>query len=56
MARGKFITQEEVNKAHELKQAGKPLKVIGTELGRSMPTVYKMLAQQPKEEETNEHP
>lgn len=49
MARGPVITQDEINKAHALKAEGKAPKEIASELQRTLPTVYKLLAQQPEQ-------
>lgn len=43
MARGPKITQEERTIAKALKEEGKGVRQIATEMNRSIPTVYKML-------------
>lgn len=47
MGRGPTVRQEEVEKAHQLKAEGKKPREIAKELGRSVPTVYKLLYTQP---------
>jgi transposase len=51
MGRGPTITQEEVNKAQQLKTEGKKPKEIASKMQRSLPTVYKLLTLPAKQEE-----
>lgn len=48
MARGPAITQEEINKAHQLRDEGKSAREIMRIMKRSELTVYKMLAAKPQ--------
>lgn len=50
MPRGPAITQDEINRAHELKAQGLKPPQIKERLQRSLPTVYKLLAM-PKQEQ-----
>lgn len=43
MPRGPRIKEEEINKARALRADGKTIKEIALEMGRSKPTVLKML-------------
>jgi hypothetical protein len=43
MARGPRITEEEVNKARELKAQGLKIHQIAAQMKRSEPTIYKLL-------------
>ena len=50
MARGKLITQEEIEKIHALKKEGKGPTAIAREMNRSESAIYKILACNPVEQ------
>lgn len=50
MARGKLITQEEIEKVHSLKKEGKGPTAISKEMNRSVSSIHKILATDPKEQ------
>lgn len=54
MARGPHIQQSEVDRAHQLRAAGKNNAAIARELKRSAPCVGKMLAMQPTVNKSDE--
>ena len=50
MARGKLITQEEIEKVHSLKKEGKGPTAISKEMNRSISAIHKILAANPNEQ------
>ena len=54
MARGKLITQEEIEKVHALKQEGKGPTAISKEMNRSVSAIHKILAANPAEQTVTE--
>lgn len=54
MARGKLITQEEIEKVHSLKKEGKGPTAISKEMNRSVSAIHKILACNPQEQTVTE--